>query len=733
MKNLKVLITGGYGFIGSHVAERFNKEGWEVYIIDNLISGSLSNINFKHKGYQLSVEDPKCEEIFRSNRFNAVVHLAAQVNVTASINNPNLDTRSNVLGLVNMLSMAKKYGVEKFLFASSAAVYGLNEDLPINESSSKDPISPYGISKLVGESYCMKWGEIYELDTLCFRFSNVYGPRQGSAGEGGVVSIFMERIMQGEDLVIYGDGEQTRDFIYVEDVADAIFRSSYSSLEGVYNLSTGQECSVNNLAEVLTDLHGSANVVYQSPRTADIKRSVLSNKKIKRDLDWIPLYSYKEGLVKTYQWFKDHYVAQSDIGTVKVQSETATTLKQSINKVKPFIENLLAFAITAWLTLSQWDISYAFIDISMFYIVLIGIVYGNRQAITAVFLSVGLLIYEKLIDGRDIISLLYDTNFFFQVSVYLFIGLVVGYSIERKNRLMEMKNSQLRDIEERYEFLNKVYTEVREVKDELQLRIQNSGDSFGKIHSITKELESLEPEEIFTSTVSVIESIMQSRSVSIYMVNTNKSYLRLVAHSIEVTSDNLKSLKVEEHDYLRQMLVEGSVYLNKELEANAPMMSAPVMNNGEVVAVIAVYDITFDKFSLYYQNLFKTTVDLVSSALSRASSYIEATESQRYIKDTMVLTKDVFAMILKNKKLAKEKHNIQYMLMSQSGESIPLKEFSEKVRGLLRETDYVGIGENNELMVLLSNTGSQDAGQILDRFSKKNIKLNVIEEELVRG
>ncbi len=715
------------------MAERFNKEGWEVYIIDNLISGCLSNVKFKHKGYQLSVEDAKCEEIFRSNQFNAVVHLAAQVNVTASIENPNLDTRSNVLGLVNMLSMSKKYGVQKFIFASSAAVYGLNEDFPIDESSSKDPISPYGISKLVGESYCTKWSEIYELDTLCFRFSNVYGPRQGNAGEGGVVSIFMEHIMRGKDLVIYGDGEQTRDFIYVEDVADAIFRSSYSSLKGVYNLSTGQECSVNSLAEVLVNMHGSANVIYQSPRSADIKRSVLNNTKIKRDLDWIPLYSYKEGLIKTYEWFKDNNVVESDTATEKVHSEASTEFRQSIQKVKPYAENILAFAVTAWLTLSQWDIAYAFIDVSMFYIVLIGIIYGNRQAITAVFLSVGLLIYEKLADGREIISLLYDTNFFFHVAVYLFIGLIVGYAIERKNHLMEMKDNKLSEMEERYEFLNNVYTEVREVKDELQLRIQNSGDSFGKIYSITKELESLEPEEIFTSTVGVIESIMQSKAVSIYMVNTNKSYLRLVAHSTEVISTQLKSLKVEEHDYLRQMLLEGKVHLNKEFAANVPMMSAPVMNNGEIVAVIAVNDMNFDKFSLYYQNLFKTTVELVSSALSRASSYIKATESQRYVKDTTILTKEVFAMILNNKKLAKEKHNIQYMLLTQSGDSISLKEFSDKVKGLLRETDYVGIGENNEIMLLLSNTGSQDADQILDRFSKKNIKLAVMDGEMACG
>ncbi|AZN39571.1 NAD-dependent epimerase/dehydratase family protein [Paenibacillus albus] len=303
---MKVLITGGYGFIGSHVADRFNKEGYEVYIIDNLTSGTTQNVNYKHKGYRLSAEDKKCEEIFRSNRFDAVVHLAAQVNVTESINNPRLDTQSNVLGLVNMLSLAQKYAVKKFIFASSAAVYGMNDNLPLPENAVCDPISPYGISKHVGEEYCLKWNELYGLDTIVFRFSNVYGPRQAHTGEGGVVSVFMENALAGRALTVNGDGEQTRDFIYVEDVADAIYRASYSRLQGVYNLSTNTECSVNELAHHVMSLHDTTYIEYGEERAGDIKRSVLDNARVNKDLDWAPLYNFQEGLNKTYTWFSDN-------------------------------------------------------------------------------------------------------------------------------------------------------------------------------------------------------------------------------------------------------------------------------------------------------------------------------------------------------------------------------------------------------------------------------------------
>ncbi|MBQ4900395.1 NAD-dependent epimerase/dehydratase family protein [Paenibacillus sp. Marseille-P2973] len=729
---MKVLVTGGYGFIGSHVAERFHKEGYEVFIIDDLSSGKLNNVNFKHRGYQLSVEDQKCEEIFSSNRFDAVVHLAAQVNVATSVENPRQDAKSNVLGLINMLSLASKYSAKKFIFASSAAVYGTSEDVPLPESAPCSPISPYGMSKWVGETYCQKWRDLYGLETLCFRFSNVYGPRQNSIGEGGVISIFADRIIAGQNIHIHGDGEQTRDFIYVEDIADAIYRASYSQLMGVYNLSTQTETSVNSLIRLFEELHGTEpDLIYQGARSGDIHRSVLSNENIKKDLDWTPMYGLRQGLTKTYEWFKQQHSASLET-THQAPTPTSRT-RYFIQVFKPYLENLLAFILISWLTLSQWDMAYSFIDIKMFYITIIGILYGNRQSIMAVALSVCLLTYQRLLNGHELVSMLYDTDFFFQIAIYLCIGLVVGYAVERKNGKIASQDIEIKELGEKYEFLNGVYREVREVKNELQQRIMNSGDSFGKIHSITKELDSLEPDEIFVSTVNVIESIMNTRAVSIYIANSNRDYLRLVAHSMNIGEETAKSLKVEEHDYVGRVFLGDQIYVNRELKPGVPLMVAPVQRRGETVAIIALDDIPFENFSLYYQNLFKITVELVSSSLSRAFSYVEATESLRYVEDSSILTNEVFQSILRNKRMAKEKLNINYSLLIQSGHVDSLRDFSNKLKGLLRETDYIGLGAANELMILLSNTGPEDVARILERFAERNIFLKILEEEVTYG
>lgn len=726
---MKVLITGGYGFIGSFVAERFYKEGYEVYIIDNLSTGDKQNIDFKHKGYVLSVEDRKCEEIFRSNRFDTVVHLAAQVNVKTSVEDPRLDSKSNVLGLSNMLLLSQKYNVHKFIFASSAAVYGNNDEVPLLESSICNPISPYGINKWIGETYCNKWKQLYGLDTLCFRFSNVYGPRQGSVGEGGVISIFMEKVIKGNELVVYGDGGQTRDFIYVEDVADAIYRSSYSRLEGVYNLSANTENSVNELIGALQGLHGSVASVHSEQREGDIYRSKLDNRRIANDLDWVPKNSFQEGLAKTYEWFVQKHASQEQTRIKAKKLSAPSRLGQVIRTLLPYAENALAFGFTAWMSLLLRDSLSDFIDIKIIYIILLGILYGNRQSMLAVGMSTALYMFNELNKGREMLSLFYDTDFFFHVAVYLFIGLVVGYTIERKNTMLESKKRELESLSEKHEFLTEVFKETRQVKDELQQQIMNNGDSFGKIYSVVKELESLEPEKIFTSTVSVVESVMKSQAVTIYTVNKYGSYLRLLARSSGTQFDASKSIKVEDFPYIQKLLHEKKLFVNKDLKGDIPLLAAPVFNNGKVVAVISVHTMKFDYFTLYHQNLFKIIVDLISSSLSRALSYVEATAIQRYIDGTPVLKPEVFADILASKQVANAKHGVEFMLLTPIETFDVSDETPQKVSRFLRETDYLGMSMEGKLLVLLSNSSQEEASFVLNRFEQNGIYMRMVDEE----
>lgn len=716
---MKVLITGGYGFIGSHVAERFHQEGFEVIIIDNLTSGKKENVNFKHKGYILSVEDTTCREIFKSHKIDVVVHLAAQVSVADSLSDPVSDAQTNVVGLVNMLNLAAAYQVKKFIYASSAAVYGEQSTLPVTEQAECSPISPYGISKLSGELYCKKWEELYELDILGFRFSNVYGPRQDSSGEGGVISHFLNRLLAEQCLSVFGDGEQTRDFIYVEDVAFAIYRGANSAQTGIYNVSSNEQISINKLIEVIDGLQPVAGMDFQERRKGDIDHSVLDNERLMRDLDWSPLYSIEEGLSKTLYHFEKEYAEKNTVPEkehIREQRKTWGLVKKAV----PTLENLAAFGLVAWLTMI-YPVGNGMIDIKLFYITIIGMMHGSRQAMVAVVLSGGLFLYQKLDAGRDFISLTYDTDFFFQLAIYLFVGLVVGYTIERKNTTIKQQEYKVNELSDRYDFLDGVYTDVREVKDELQQRIMNSGDSYGKIYAATKELESLEPEDVFHSAVNVVKTIMQVPKVKMYVVNSEGTYLRLMASSGYEAIGMSKSMKVSDHKYIQSLIDTGEIYVNDRLENNVPLLAAPLVNENRVTAILEIDGLPFESFSMYHQNLFRITADLISSALTKAFTHIKATESQRYIEDSMILRPEVIRDILASKKKAFEQHNVPYLVLNTEGYDLSDTDTADYLASKLRETDYVGLDEKGNLLVLLSNTGREEEEIIINRLTRNSM------------
>ncbi len=718
---MKVLITGGYGFIGSHVAKQFHKEGYEIFIIDNLSTGKRENVTVKHKSYILSVEDEKCNDIFASYNFDIVVHLAAQASVAKSVIYPKDDAKSNILGLINILQLATEHHVKKFIFASTAAIYGNNSNIPLKETYTPQPISPYGLSKWTGEQYCLNWNAENDIDVICFRFSNVYGPRQTSEGEGGVISTFISRLIKDEPLQIHGDGNQTRDFIYVSDVAFAIYRASQSIMSGVYNLSTNTQATINDIVRNLEKIHGSVQTINGMPRPQDIYHSRLCNERVKKELDWTPMYDLKEGLQKTYNW------ATSAVSTPVEQKKEKRELPIWFKGWKPYFENFIIFCLLYIIVLKIPMTIFPTFEIGIFYIMTIGAIYGNKQAFLAVILSFLLLLTDNIRQGREFISLMYDTTFFFQLATFLFIGLVVGYSVQRKNNTITDQKETIEELQKRYQFLREIHQDVRAVKDELQMRVLTSEDSFGKIHSIIKQLDYLEPEKVLTSTVNIVQKIMKCNSVSIYMFNKYQSYLRLVANSN--TSENrtlINSIKVDETPYVQQMIHTGKHFINKSLLHDAPLMAAPIYHNQQIIAIISIDELPFDSFSNYHQNLFKVVIELIETSLGRAFDYIQVTEDSRYIEQTTVLKPEIFKKIVNSKIEAKEKYNIPFALLTMPVPQSQLSITADKVGQLLRETDYISF-ENEEMYILLSNTKQEDISYVLKRFEDAGITLELYE------
>lgn len=296
-----VLITGGAGFIGSHIAELIADESrYNVIIVDNLSTGKRENIKkVNAKFIEADIIDiVQLEQIFEKNNIDYIIHQAAQVSVSFSVNNPFFDAEENILGTINLLECALKYKIKKFIFASSAAVYGTPKYLPIDEHHGIAPISFYGLSKHTAEKYIEMYNKLYGLKYIIFRYANVYGDRQDSKGEAGVVSIFCEKSFKSEELNIHGDGKQTRDFVYVKDIAKANLMALYKNVENeIINVGTNERNSVldliNNIEEVLNK---DIKSIHTEERKGDIKDSYLDINKIKKLFDWEPEYQLNEGL-----------------------------------------------------------------------------------------------------------------------------------------------------------------------------------------------------------------------------------------------------------------------------------------------------------------------------------------------------------------------------------------------------------------------------------------------------
>lgn len=302
---MKILVTGGAGFIGSSIVDSLILHGHDVIIFDDFSTGKLEHVNTEATLIKVDIRSQEIHALLRDIKPEVVIHHAAQVSVSQSLKDPVLDQNVNIFGTVNLLEGSVKANVRKFVYASSAAVYGNPTYLPLNEAHPKQPTSFYGLSKYVPESYIKLYSEISEMDYCIFRYANVYGPRQDPFGEGGVISIFTNKLLKNEVVTVYGDGNQTRDFIFVQDIVDANLAALHSGSKQTINISTGQSTSLNRLIEIMSGLNNKPlTIEFKEEREGDIKHSSLDNSLAKELLLWSPKYSLESGLKLTI----DHYI-----------------------------------------------------------------------------------------------------------------------------------------------------------------------------------------------------------------------------------------------------------------------------------------------------------------------------------------------------------------------------------------------------------------------------------------
>jgi len=305
-----ILVTGGAGFIGSHLVDRLVELGFKVIVIDDLSTGKKELVNKKASFYKVDICSPKISKIFKKERPQTVFHLAAQVDIRKSLDNPDWDARINIMGSLNVLKnflhfLPVEITDSKFIFFSTGgAIYGEADIIPTSETSPEKPIAPCVVAKLAVEKYLDYYREVYQVPSISLRYSNVYGPRQGISAEAGVISVFFKKMLAGEQPTIIGDGTQTRDFIYIDDAIDAAILALKKDKTGIFNIGTGIETSINSLFDKIKKLtRMDVTKIYAPEKRGEVSRVALDYSKAKRELGFEPKYNLDEGLEKTLKWY----------------------------------------------------------------------------------------------------------------------------------------------------------------------------------------------------------------------------------------------------------------------------------------------------------------------------------------------------------------------------------------------------------------------------------------------
>jgi UDP-glucose 4-epimerase len=303
---LNTLVTGGAGFIGSNLADALINDGHKVTVIDDLSTGRMENVPQKAEFHKLDISSPVIDKIFEKGKFDLVFHLAAQMDVRKSVKSPVFDAEINILGGIYLLQASVKHGVKKFIFSSTGgAIYGEQDYFPADEKHPANPISPYGVSKLAFEKYLYYFLVEHKLPYVSLRYANVYGPRQNEKGEAGVVAIFCSKLLEGEKAVVHGDGLQTRDFVYIDDVVKANLLAMMYDQNGCFNVGTGLETDINAIYDMVKNATGSGQKRINGPgMPGEQRRSVISFELIKKEMGWSPELDIETGIQNTADYFK---------------------------------------------------------------------------------------------------------------------------------------------------------------------------------------------------------------------------------------------------------------------------------------------------------------------------------------------------------------------------------------------------------------------------------------------
>lgn len=674
----KVLLAGRQVFWQENLQRLFAKEGWDFYILTD------------------DFEVP--EEIFRIQNVPAVIYIMEE------------DTGSKewVTRLSGMLDMSRRYQVKHFYLISKLRFPA--------EARGRENAETVELVERLAEA----WRGSGEMKITVLRLPEVYGG--GERPEEGLVADWLQAAQMGEARQGYRDLDERREFLYVDDAVYAVFRVVSREYSGEsLDIVNGQPVSAAELLTAIRSLTGKEVKLVRGENLEDFGGPLPDSGKVREEIGWSHRYNLKEGLMNTY---REMTFAAEEKQQAEKEIETREKFQIWKKKAIPYLENIagaLLMLLVAHLQEGTTVNPAIYFDLNFVYIGAMGILYGKSQSLLAMVFSSLILLKVLLAAGANAVALLYMPQHLLHFIAYLFVAVLSGYFADARKFERESAAWQASQAQERYDFLRSLYDESIIVKDRLYRQIVNTDDSIGRLYRIIRNLDSVATENIFTQAAYVTAQVMAVDDIAVYVLGKDGYYLRQKMRMGRLASLQPRSLKVAEHDYLKNLIAERHVYVNRELVKDTPDLAAPIVYQGQVIAVVQIFGLNFSQWSLYQQNLLSITMRLVSASMGRAYQYEAEAQDKRYYPDTRILRNEAFQEIIQE---LRERRKLQGdlpigTLKVQRGE-LDFKRLDELCGRRIRNEDFIGELEG-EVYILLPDADDSVCNMVQERLARDGV------------
>lgn len=713
---MNILITGSLSYLSGAIAREFS-QGDHVVVLAGTRPETLPR---EMPGVIRHTYDP-AKELFRdalaSYKFDLIIYEGSREELTISADGKK-DSQS-LDSLVSTLKLGAEQNISRFFFISSSEIYGGAEKH--TEVLVPEPATVNAKLLYEAEQLCKFFHEKHQMNLTILRPPFIYDLFEDRSFLGGLV----RRGLAEETITIPASKDTSCDFLHAEDLVDLIQRvlehEQVPSFE-IINLTSGKPTTFGKLSKMLQEHFPQIKINFNDQ--VQIHTLALPEDTTARKYGWVALQALPSSLVKI--------IENNTFGEEPGEKPTLRLVREFYRdhpRLK-WVELILGLILMQ--LLSQYTgtlIQFKYVDFRLLYVVLIGSVYGMRFGLYAASLAGLSLLFTWSRMSLDWDLLIFNIGNWFPFIVYFVAGIVTGYFKDKVDNEIEYERSQRELIFEKYQFLYDVFEEVNALKDGFREQIIKYKDSFGKMYRAARQLDTLQADAVFFQTVNVLEEIMETESLAIYLIEPNQQYLRLEASSPAKAKGLEKSITLSEYPELEECIATDRIFQNKQLLAGYPAYAAPVVRDDEPLALIALWDASFDQHSMYYFNLFKVMTNLVRDSLIRASVFRTANQDQVFFASTRIYRPQAFAKAVQIKSEMKEKNMADYQLLRIDHDELEPKELYTTIQKGLRSADLVGLWEDNQYYILLNQADKQSVELISARLSTFGIRSFVVDSE----